>query len=295
MGVDSFPPPGQLPPPPATSYVRELYRNAHARLRALRLLLASTALAVGGFEALGVRALLLEDGSTAEGLQAAEHAVAAGSLATWCWMGACVALAVWTGRMYRNLFALGVEELRFTPGWGVGAWFVPLLNFVRPKQIIDDTWRATSPGAMARGWRELPVPATLHVWWGLALLSWLSAPYTNGEPADRARLGWTLLGAVPVVVSCRADLDRGVRADGTAGVGRRPPRPPRPGEMGGRAARPTLFGAGRRCRLLPRRTRRGDGHRVRTCDRGLEEHHRSTEHPSGLASARVAAAQAVEE
>ncbi len=128
--------------------------------------------------------------------------MAAGSVATWCWMGACVALAVWTGRMYRNLFALGVEELRFTPGWGVGAWFVPLLNFVRPKQIIDDTWRATSPGAMARGWRGLPVPATLHVWWGLALLSWLSAPYTNGEPADRARLGWTLLGAVPVVVSC---------------------------------------------------------------------------------------------
>ena len=57
---------------------------------------------------------------------------------TLCLLASHVALAVWTGLAYRNLFALGVGDLRFAPGWGVWAWFVPFLNFVRPKQIVDD-------------------------------------------------------------------------------------------------------------------------------------------------------------
>ena len=92
---------------------------------------------------------------------------------TLCLLASHVALAVWTGLAYRNLFALGVGDLRFAPGWGVWAWFVPFLNFVRPKQIVDDLWRSTTPGD---AWPRPPVPGMLHVWWALVLLTSLFAP-----------------------------------------------------------------------------------------------------------------------
>jgi hypothetical protein len=52
-------------------------------------------------------------------------------------------------RAYRNLPALGAESPRFSSGWAVGAWFVPFLNLVRPKQIMDDIWRASDPALPA--------------------------------------------------------------------------------------------------------------------------------------------------
>ncbi len=59
-------------------------------------------------------------------------------------------LAVWTRRLYGNLRPLGFHELRFGEGWALGGWFVPVVNLVRPKQIVNDIWRAGESGAPAR-------------------------------------------------------------------------------------------------------------------------------------------------
>ncbi|HAX82628.1 MAG TPA: hypothetical protein DCY40_08690 [Actinobacteria bacterium] len=83
-----------------------------------------------------------------------------------------VAVIVWLRRMYRNLSPLGVTELRFAPGWAVGAWFVPILNWIRPKQIVDDIWRATeleAPHPIGGTWRWKPVPQWVHLWWALSV------------------------------------------------------------------------------------------------------------------------------
>jgi hypothetical protein len=86
----------------------------------------------------------------------------------------------WFSRAYRNLPALGVRGLRFTPGWAVGAWFVPFLNLVRPKAIADDIWRASDPelpsAAPAPVWRTRRVAGFVHWWWGTYLLSFLLRP-----------------------------------------------------------------------------------------------------------------------
>jgi hypothetical protein len=52
-------------------------------------------------------------------------------------------------------------------GWSVGAWFIPLFNLVRPKQIIDDAWRSSSPTIS----RSQSPPWWCHVWWGVFLIS----------------------------------------------------------------------------------------------------------------------------
>ena len=77
----------------------------------------------------------------------------------------------WFHRAYTNLLPLGAGELRYKPGWAIGAWFVPFLNLWRPKQIANDIWRASDPGYPPGDWvwRGGSVPALYAVWWGLFL------------------------------------------------------------------------------------------------------------------------------
>jgi hypothetical protein len=87
-----------------------------------------------------------------------------------------VGFLVWFHRAYTNLPALGMEPLPFAPGWVVGAWLVPFLNLVRPKQIMDNIWRGSDPDKPSRLdgiWHHGPVPALVHLWWAVFLLSWL--------------------------------------------------------------------------------------------------------------------------
>lgn len=78
----------------------------------------------------------------------------------------------WFAMAYGNLRRLGVQHLRWSNGWAVGAWFVPILGLVRPKQIANDIWRGTEPGADvgSERWRLLPVPSVVHWWWALFLI-----------------------------------------------------------------------------------------------------------------------------
>ena len=94
-------------------------------------------------------------------------------------------LIAWTNRAYRNLPALGADDLRFTPGWAVGGWFVPFLNFVRPKQIMNDIWRGSSPEDYSGDdWHGRSVTPLLHWWWGLWIVGGLLSYTSFSAPAD---------------------------------------------------------------------------------------------------------------
>ena len=64
------------------------------------------------------------------------------------------AALVWTrliGGAYRGLDA---GSRRFRPDAAVSAWFVPVLNLWRPKEIVNDIWRAggTEPSDLLTAW-----------------------------------------------------------------------------------------------------------------------------------------------
>jgi hypothetical protein len=75
----------------------------------------------------------------------------------------------WLHRVYKNTQPLGAYELRHGTGWAIGGWFVPILSWWRPKQIVNDAWRASNPelGVQAhrREWEDAPVPASFLLWW----------------------------------------------------------------------------------------------------------------------------------
>jgi hypothetical protein len=183
-GYIAPPPPGSFAGPPAYFIPAQMgirtapFENARGLANATIVSLAITALLsiVSVFVYLD-RASLISDllgdaGSVSPSdVQSADDRVrtfALLGLASYVVTG--IVFVVWFQRCYKNAQALGVSNLRFSSGWAAGAWFVPFLNLVRPKQIADDIWKGTDPDAPAMqnsSWMAARVPGLLHAWWGV--------------------------------------------------------------------------------------------------------------------------------
>lgn len=117
-------------------------------------------------------------------------------------MVAAVLFLVWLHRIIANGPALGGAELRFTPRWAVGWWFVPFANLVRPVQVLSEAW-STSSVEMAvstRGARaSVKLPIFLRVWWGLWVLWWCLSviePVAGNDPTTTTLHGRAMIDVV---------------------------------------------------------------------------------------------------
>src|SRR5207247_11359605 len=69
------------------------------------------------------------------------------------------------------------------PGWAVGIWFVPIANLWRPKQVIDDVWRASDPELaedVGDDWKNERPSRLTGLWWAALILSGLVARVASG-------------------------------------------------------------------------------------------------------------------
>jgi hypothetical protein len=63
-------------------------------------------------------------------------------------------------------------RLRRSPGWAIAGWFVPVLSLWRPKQMVDDVWRASMPGVpVGIDLRQVPKSGMVVGWWAAYLLA----------------------------------------------------------------------------------------------------------------------------
>lgn len=78
-----------------------------------------------------------------------------------------ITFIMWLHRAYKNLHQLKINTLQFTPGWAIGGWFVPFLNFVRPFQIVSEVWNETQAYVLPEEQKRTIAPKTLvGLWWG---------------------------------------------------------------------------------------------------------------------------------
>jgi hypothetical protein len=92
-----------------------------------------------------------------------------------------IVFAMWIFRANHNVRALGAQDMRITPGWAVGYFFVPIVNLWRPYQAMKDLWRASkSPTA----WHDISPSSILGLWWTL----WI-ASNVLGQASFRASMG----------------------------------------------------------------------------------------------------------
>ena len=82
-----------------------------------------------------------------------------------------VTYLMWVHRVHRNLPALVAGPLRFTPGWAVGYYFIPIINLFRPYQAMTEAYNASRAGvdgsaaATSTGWDARPTGTSLIGWW----------------------------------------------------------------------------------------------------------------------------------
>lgn len=115
-----------------------------------------------------------------------------------------IAFCMWIHRASRNLSALGAEGQRFSPGWSVGWWFVPLAMLIVPYRVVKEIWLGSYPQSGDRGagaWRDAPVSPLLGWWWA-AWVTGIVMGYVARVIFDDAeavqgwiRSGWMFLAA----------------------------------------------------------------------------------------------------
>jgi hypothetical protein len=81
----------------------------------------------------------------------------------------------WTYLVKKNAMAIGASwlELKFSPGWSVGYYFVPFANLVAPYKALKETFQASHPEFRADKQRLewASAPKLLPFWWGLWLVN----------------------------------------------------------------------------------------------------------------------------
>jgi hypothetical protein len=86
----------------------------------------------------------------------------------------------WLYQVVSIVVAHRPQDVRHSKGWSIGGWFVPFLNWVRPKQFVDDAWRGTRSDPAARS----TVPMFVHVWWALFLAAGLLTTIAARLPTE---------------------------------------------------------------------------------------------------------------
>jgi hypothetical protein len=83
-----------------------------------------------------------------------------------------VVFIVWMWRSVKNNELLDRIRPRYTSGWSIGGWFIPIGNLWIPVRVMHDLWQGSDPDVgNYHDWRGLPRTPLIAWWWGLYLTS----------------------------------------------------------------------------------------------------------------------------
>lgn len=74
----------------------------------------------------------------------------------------------WIHRANYNARQLGAENMKFTPGWSIGYYFIPILTLWKPYQAMKEIWKASKNPL---DWEVSDASSILPIWWTLWLVS----------------------------------------------------------------------------------------------------------------------------
>jgi Domain of unknown function (DUF4328) len=117
-----------------------------------------------------------------------------------------IAWLVWQYRAHANLHALRVPGLRFTPGWAVGWWLIPIANLWKPFQTMRELWKASGSLGDRQG---LPTWPVIGWWWASWIVANLIGRIVFGllrnepETVDAliAANGWIIAGEIVTILA----------------------------------------------------------------------------------------------
>jgi Domain of unknown function (DUF4328)/GYF domain 2 len=130
----------------------------------ISLVLSGISVVLATFSIITGQAPLSEDNLTASGI--AEILLAL--VSTLVYLATIVPFLMWIHRANRNARHFGAQDLKFTPGWAVGWYFIPILNLWKPFQSMKEIWQASKDPL---NWSAQLVSPIVGNWWGLWVLT----------------------------------------------------------------------------------------------------------------------------
>ena len=89
-----------------------------------------------------------------------------------------VIFMIWVYKFQKGLPIIKINDARWSPGWCVAWWFIPIMSLFRPYQVIAQFWRATSLKNSPTNWKSANVPSLLMVWWITSVIAtWFAMIY----------------------------------------------------------------------------------------------------------------------
>jgi hypothetical protein len=79
-----------------------------------------------------------------------------------------VLFLIWIYRAHKNLPVFGATDLRFTPGWAVGWFFIPVMSLFKPYQVVKEIWKASKSykeSISMDNWKNTDSPPIIGWWW----------------------------------------------------------------------------------------------------------------------------------
>jgi cbb3-type cytochrome oxidase subunit 3 len=119
----------------------------------------------------------------------------------WAWgelalfLVTAIAFLVWLYRAEVKARALGAEDMMVGPGWAVGWFFIPLVQWVMPFIAVRELWKAS---AAPRDWQLEPASPLIALWWAC----WLAASICGNIAFSLGRQeDWDLFVAADVMTT----------------------------------------------------------------------------------------------
>lgn len=127
---------------------------------------------------------LLTDAEFERGIESIAGAGPFLNLAGYLLIGTAIAFLLWLWRARENvdfLFSPFAPQPiappqrlhRRSPGWAVGSWFCPIVQFWYPFQVVEDVVRASEPVTLPGAARSARIRALLYGWWGSWTAFWV--------------------------------------------------------------------------------------------------------------------------
>jgi hypothetical protein len=74
----------------------------------------------------------------------------------------------WIYRANLNSHCFGTRDMKFSPGWSIGWYFVPFMNIFKPYQAMNEIWKVSLD---PQRWGSQKPSVVVVCWWSLWLLN----------------------------------------------------------------------------------------------------------------------------
>lgn len=109
----------------------------------------------------------------------------------------------WVYRANSNVRTLGAEGLRFTPGWSVGWYLVPVANIWKPYQVMKEIFKVSKNPA---DWKNQACGPILGWWWAFWLISYFIAQASFRASMEAEEIHELLAANILTMISDAVDI-----------------------------------------------------------------------------------------